>query len=199
MVSVCALWCRLATPTVLLGFLLPWAWCISSRLLQQSAATAPYLGWGVSPHRLPSWPSTWDSSSRPSCARAATILGRGLVLLAATPGLRHGVPPPGRRPWPQMRSSSSQPFLHHRSLAVSAAASDLGRGVTPLGRRLFINTKTGMSLYLPISICLCKAMSLYWYLWFHPLARYAFWPPFSPIYSSYSAGGKLGSQYTKLI
>ena len=70
--SVSALWCPLATPTVLLGFLLPWAWRISSQLLQQSAAAAPYLGWGVSPHRHPSWPSTWDSSSRPSCACAAT-------------------------------------------------------------------------------------------------------------------------------
>ena len=28
--SVSALWCLLATPTVLLGFLLPWAWGISS-------------------------------------------------------------------------------------------------------------------------------------------------------------------------
>ena len=63
-----ALWCPLATPTVLLGFLLPWAWGISSQLLQQSTANAPYLGRGVSPHCRPSWPSTWDSSSRPSCA-----------------------------------------------------------------------------------------------------------------------------------
>ena len=39
--------CPLATPIVLLGFLLPWAWGISSRLLQQSAANAPYLGQGV--------------------------------------------------------------------------------------------------------------------------------------------------------
>ena len=70
--SVFALLCPLTTPTILLGFLLPWAWGISSRLLQQSAANAPYLGWGVSPHCRPSWPSTWDSSSRPSCARAAT-------------------------------------------------------------------------------------------------------------------------------
>ena len=70
--SVSALWCCLATPTVLLGFLLPWVWCISSRLLHQSAAAAPYLGRGVSLHRHPSWPSTWDSSSRPSCAHAAT-------------------------------------------------------------------------------------------------------------------------------
>ena len=30
--SVSALWCPLATPTVLLGFLLPWAWGISSAL-----------------------------------------------------------------------------------------------------------------------------------------------------------------------
>ena len=57
--SVSALWCSLATPTILLGFLLPWTWGISSRLLQQSSAFAPYLGRG-----RPSWPWTW-SSSRP--------------------------------------------------------------------------------------------------------------------------------------
>ena len=34
-------------------FLLPWTWGISSGLLQQSAAAAPYLGQGVSPHRPP--------------------------------------------------------------------------------------------------------------------------------------------------
>ena len=34
--------------------LLPWAWGISSWVLQQSAAIAPYLGRGVSPHRRPS-------------------------------------------------------------------------------------------------------------------------------------------------
>ena len=70
--SVSALWCPLATPTILLGFLLPWMWGISSRLLQQSAATAPYLGPGVSPHSCPFWPWMWNSSSRPSCIRAAT-------------------------------------------------------------------------------------------------------------------------------
>ena len=63
----------LATPTVLLGFLLPWTWGISSQLLQQSVAAAPFLGRGVSPHRCPSWPWTWSSSSRPSCARAARV------------------------------------------------------------------------------------------------------------------------------
>ena len=62
--------------------------------------------------------------------------------------LGRGVAPLGRRPWPRMwgssswplpltsdLGSSSQPFLHHRSLALSAASPDLGRGVTPLGHR----------------------------------------------------------------
>ena len=62
--SVSALWCPLATSTILLGFLLPWAWAISSQLLQQSTTAAPYLGRGVSPYRRCSWPSMWDSSSR---------------------------------------------------------------------------------------------------------------------------------------
>ena len=51
--SVSALGCPLATPTVLLGFLLPCTCGISSWLFQQSTAAAPYLGWGVSPHRPP--------------------------------------------------------------------------------------------------------------------------------------------------
>ena len=54
--SVSALWYPLAIPTVLLGFLLPWTWGISSWLLQQSIAAAPYLRWGVSSHCCPSWP-----------------------------------------------------------------------------------------------------------------------------------------------
>ena len=48
--SVSALWCPLATPTILLGFLLPWSWGISFRLLQQSTAAAPYLERGMSPY-----------------------------------------------------------------------------------------------------------------------------------------------------
>ena len=69
--SVSALWCPLATSIVLLEFLLPWTLGISSRLLQQSAAAAPYLGWGLSSQGRPSWPWTWSSSSQLSCARAA--------------------------------------------------------------------------------------------------------------------------------
>ena len=130
-----------------------------------------YLGHGVSLHscsskaqpllltldegylltRRPSWPSTWDSSSRPSCALAATapwMWGWSSHPLPLASGLVRGVSPPGRRPWPrtrgnsshrhpwpQMRGSSSGPFLRRRSLVLSAAAPDLGRGVTPLGCR----------------------------------------------------------------
>ena len=65
--SVSARWCLLSTSTVPLGFLLPWTWDISSRLLQKSTAAAPYLGQGH-----PSWPWMWSSSSQPSCARTAT-------------------------------------------------------------------------------------------------------------------------------
>ena len=119
--SVSALWCALVTPTILLGFLLPWTWGISSWLLQQSTANAPYLGLGVSPHRCPYWPSTWDSSSRPSCARAATVWGWSSRPPPLASGLRAGVSPPGCRPWPRTRGNSSN---HHP---------DLGPGVAPLG------------------------------------------------------------------
>ena len=76
--SVFALWRPLATPTVLLGFLLPLAWDISSRLLQQSAAAAPYLGQGASPHHRPSWPWTWSSSSGCLPLAQPSLLGRGV-------------------------------------------------------------------------------------------------------------------------
>ena len=56
--SVSALWCPLATPTILLGFLLPWVWDIFSQLLQQSTAAAPYLGCGelLFVKKLQKWP-----------------------------------------------------------------------------------------------------------------------------------------------
>ena len=47
--------------------------------------------------------------------------------------LGRGFAPPGYRSWPQTWDGSSLPFLRSRSLALSAAAPDLGRGVTPLG------------------------------------------------------------------
>ena len=72
-ISVSALWCPLATPTIYLGF--------------------SYLGRGVSPYHHCSWPSTWDSCSRPSCAWAATS---------------PWVAPPGHQPWPRARGGFSQ-------------------------------------------------------------------------------------------
>ena len=43
--SVSALWCPLATPTILLGFLLPWMWGISSQLIK----TLLLLHWLTTP------------------------------------------------------------------------------------------------------------------------------------------------------
>ena len=76
--------------------------------------------------------------------------------------LGRGVPPPGRRPWPQTRGISSrlpprprtqgssfQPFLCHRSLVLSAAVPDLGHGVTPLGR---CPLGMGSSRLLPLTL-----------------------------------------------
>ena len=111
---VSALWCPLATPTVLLGFLLPWPWGVSSGLLQQSVAAAPYLGWGVSPHSRPFWPWTWSSSSWSSCnhvAAAPWMVGYSSLgcspwpptwaaPLGSRPQSRCGVAPLCCRSWP---------------------------------------------------------------------------------------------------
>ena len=118
-------------------FLFPWVWGISSQLLQQSAAIAPYLGRGVSPHHCPSWPSKWDSSSRPSCARAAAA--------PWTWGWSSGPPPlaSGLGVWGI--SSRPPPLTSDAGYLLSAVSApsqsgtlgrcpDLRHGVTPLGR-----------------------------------------------------------------
>ena len=90
-VSVSALWCPLATPTFLLGFLLPWMWGVSLRLLQQSVASTPYLRGGMSTHCRPSWRWMWSSYSQPSSNHTVTTswMGTeekgGLLLSAAAP------------------------------------------------------------------------------------------------------------------
>ena len=66
----------LATPTVLLGFLLPWTWGTSSQLLQQNAATAPYLVQRISP------PPDLERGVAPLGPPAPTqppLLGRGVA------------------------------------------------------------------------------------------------------------------------
>ena len=65
---------------------------ISSRLLQQSTSSAPYLGGGVSSHSHPSWPWTWSISS---------LLFSALLSLAAAAPWRWG-------------SSSCQYLLDHQ-------------------------------------------------------------------------------------
>ena len=64
------------------------------------------------------------------------------------PLLGRGVGPPGYRPWPRTWGSSSRLFLRRHSLALSAAAPDLRRGVTPLGS---LPSGMGSSLLLPLT------------------------------------------------
>ena len=65
------------------------------------------------------------------------------------PLLGRGVAPPGRCRWPQTRGSSFRPFLHHRCLALLAAAPDLGHVVTPLGHHPW---GMGSSRLLPLTL-----------------------------------------------
>ena len=90
---VSALWCPLATPTLLLGFLLPWSWGISSRLLQQSAAAALTLDEGY------------------LLTAASADLEHGVAPLSPPapmqpPLLGCGVAPLGFCPWPWAQGSS---------------------------------------------------------------------------------------------
>ena len=66
---VSALWCTLATPTVFLGFLLHWTWGLSSWPLQESAATALYLGSRVAPN-----PCRPDLGCREAPLQCASVL-----------------------------------------------------------------------------------------------------------------------------
>ena len=106
--SVSALWCPLATPTILLGFLFPWAWGISSRLLQQSAATAPYLGQGYLLTAAPPDLERGIAPLGPPAPMQPPLLGHGAAPFSCRPDIGHGVAPPGCLPWPRMRGSSSR-------------------------------------------------------------------------------------------
>ena len=130
--SVSALWCPLAIPTLLLGFLLPWAWgtlhgCSSKAqplllTLDEGyllTAALPDLQRGIAPLGPPV----------PSQPR---LLGRGVGPPGCRPWLGSGVAPPSRHSRPRMRGNSSRPFLCRRSLALSATAPDHERGVAPL-------------------------------------------------------------------
>ena len=95
----------------LLGFLLPWMWGISSRLLQQSTAAAPYLDDGYLLNAIP-----------PDLERG--IAPPGPPAPVQPPLLGYGAAPPSRRPWPRTWGSSSRPLLRRRRLALWDAAPD---------------------------------------------------------------------------
>ena len=127
-----------------------------------------YLGCGVSLHCC-------SSKAQP----LLLTLDEGYLLTAALPDLQRGIAPlgppasaqplllgrgvgpPCRCPWPRgwgrssrppltsYLGSSSPPFLRRRSLALSAAASDLGCGLTPLG---YLLSGMGPSQLLPLTL-----------------------------------------------
>ena len=102
-----------------------------------------YLGRGVSLHGSSSNVKPLLLTLDEGCllTAAPSDLERGIAplgppALAQPPLLGCGVAPPGHGPWPRVGGSSSrQLLLRCRSLALSAAAPDLGHGVPPLGCR----------------------------------------------------------------
>ena len=113
--SASSVWCPLATPTVLLGFLLTWTWGISSQLIQKGQP--PLL--------------TLDEVTPPDLEHGVAPLGPPIPTQLLLIGRR--VAPPSRCPWLWTWGSSSLLLLRCRSLAVLVATPDLRHGVTPLG------------------------------------------------------------------
>ena len=106
--SVSALWCPFATPTIYLGFSYLLRGVSLHVCSSKAQLSAPYLGWGISPHGHPSWPWMWSSSSLSllhPCSHHS--LDVGLLLLAASPDLWHGVAHLSHHPWPRTWGSSS--------------------------------------------------------------------------------------------
>ena len=88
--SVFAPWCSLATPTVLLGFLLPWAWAISLWLLQQSQPLLLTLDEGyLLTAALPDLQCRIAPLDPPASARPG-LVGRGVAPPGHAPGLGRG-------------------------------------------------------------------------------------------------------------
>ena len=117
-----ALRCPLATPTVLLGFLLPWTWGISSRLLLTLdegyllTTAPPDLERGIAP-------------LGPPAPAQPPLLGRGVAPLSCSCAVAawHSRPLPLTSEW---GSSSWLPPLGHG--VFPASAPDLGRWVALL-------------------------------------------------------------------
>ena len=112
---------------------LAWGYLFTAAPAKHSRCSLPWTR-GIS--LLPPFlPSTWDSSTRPSCAvqppllglillAAGAGLGCGWLLPAAAPGLGLRVAPQGHRPWPRAQGGFSQPPLTSDTgwflLAISA-------------------------------------------------------------------------------
>ena len=117
--------------------------CLPSDALLQhllSDVGFSYLGHGVSLHSCSSKAQplllTWDegyllTATPPDPERGVAPLGPPMPAQPLLLG--HGVAPLGHRPWPRAWGSSFQPLLRCCSLAFSAPAPDLRRGVAPLG------------------------------------------------------------------
>ena len=96
---------------MLLGFLLPWAWGISSRLLLTLdegylfTAAVPDLQRGIAPlgPAVPTQPPPLGLL----LPVTGPCLGNGWLLPAAAPGLGLGVAPQGHHPWPWVRGGFS--------------------------------------------------------------------------------------------
>ena len=134
--------------------------CLPSDALSQhlpSYLVFSYLGRGVSLHG-------YYSKAQP----LLLTLDEGYLLTATPPDLERrvaplsppepvqppllgrGVAPPGHRPWPGAGGTSFQPppLTSDAGYLLSAAAPDLGPGVTPLCRRL---SGMGSSRLLPLT------------------------------------------------
>ena len=130
--------------------------CLPSDALLQhlpSYLSFSYLGCGVSLHRCSSKAQpllvTLDeghllTTVLPDLQRGIAPLGPpvpvqppllGLLLPAVGPGLRLGIAPQGHRPWPWARGGFSWPPRISDAGFLLPAATGLGRGVAPLGRR----------------------------------------------------------------
>ena len=88
-----------------------------------------YLGRGLSLHSHSSlpWMGYLLTAAPPDFEHGVAPLGPPAPV--QPPFLGHGVAPPSSRPWPQVEGSSSWLLLRCHSLALSAAAPDLRRGV----------------------------------------------------------------------
>ena len=92
--SLSAHWSPLSVPSILPGFLLPRTWGLSSRLFQQSAAAATYLGCGGAPLGHCPFPQV-----------------QGSYYWLPPPDLGRGVAPVSRCPWPLAGGSSSVYYI----------------------------------------------------------------------------------------